>query len=59
LTRRPDAPALVAGLVLLVLGAVLLLDSTGALDMSFAAFGPLVLAALGATLLATGLSRRD
>jgi hypothetical protein len=58
-TRRPDPPSLVAGLALLVLGGVLLADSAGALDLSFAALGPLVLAALGATLLASGLSRRD
>ncbi|HEV2859161.1 MAG TPA: hypothetical protein VGW80_12245 [Solirubrobacterales bacterium] len=52
-------PTLVAGLAVLVLGAVLLADSLGALDLTFAALGPLVLAALGATLLASGLSRRD
>lgn len=59
MSRRPDAPSLVAGLALLVLGAVLLADSAGALDLSFAALAPLVLAVLGATLLASGLSRRD
>lgn len=57
--RRPDAPAFVAGIGLLVLGVVLLMDSTGTLDLEFAAFGPLVLAAVGATLLASGLTRRD
>jgi hypothetical protein len=57
--RRPDPTALVAGLAVLVLGAVLLADSAGALDLSFAAFAPLALAAMGATLLASGLSRRD
>ena len=57
--RRPDAPALVAGIAVLVLGGVLLADSAGTIDLSFAALGPLVLAAVGATLLASGLSRRD
>jgi Ca2+/Na+ antiporter len=57
--RRPDAPSLVAGLALVVLGAVLLADSAGAIDLDFAALGPLALAVVGATLLASGLSRRD
>ena len=54
-----DAPTLVAGLAVLVLGAVVLADSAGALELTFASFGPLVLAARGAVLLASGLSRRD
>jgi hypothetical protein len=58
-TRRPDAPTLVGGLAVIVLGAVLLAHSAGAFDLSFAAFAPLALAAVGATLLAGGLSRRD
>ena len=57
--RRADPPALAGGLAVIVLGAVLLADSAGAFDMTFAAFGPLVLAALGVTLLVSGLSRRD
>jgi hypothetical protein len=56
---RPDATTLAAGLATLALGGVLLADSLGAFDLSFAAFGPLVLAAVGATLLASGLTRRD
>ena len=57
--RRADATTLVAGLAVLVLGGVLLADSLGAFELSFAAFAPLALAAVGATLLASGLSRRD
>ena len=57
--RSPDVPALVGGLAVLALGAVLLADATSVSDLSFAAFGPLVLAAVGATLVASGLSRRD
>lgn len=56
---RPDPTTLVAGLAVLVLGGVLLAASLGAIDLSFAAFAPLALAAIGATLLASGLSRRD
>jgi hypothetical protein len=57
--RRPDVPSLVAGAVIVLLGAVLLLDRLDALDLRFAALGPLACAALGAILLASGLSRRD
>lgn len=57
--RRPDPPALVAGLAIVAIGGVLLAASAGAFELSFAAFGPLVLAAVGATLVASGLSRRD
>ena len=39
--RRPDLAALVAGLGLVVLGAVLLADALEAIDLSFAAFAPL------------------
>ena len=57
--RSADAPTLAGGLAVLVLGAVLLADSAGAFELTFAAFGPLVLAAVGVTLLVSGLSRRD
>jgi hypothetical protein len=56
---RPDLPALVAGLGILVLGAALLADALGALDLRFGAFAPLALFVVGSILLATGLSRRD
>jgi hypothetical protein len=54
----PDIPGLVAGLALLVFGVVLLLDSVDAIDMRFAAFGPVACAVTGAILLANGLGRR-
>jgi hypothetical protein len=57
--RRPDLASLVAGVGLLVLGAVLLADALGAIDLSFAAFAPLACFLVGDVLLATGLSRRD
>jgi hypothetical protein len=58
-SRRPDGPSLVAGLAIALLGAVLLLDHAGVLDLRFAALGPIVCAVLGAILLASGLARRD
>ena len=56
---RPDIPALVAGLALLALGGVLLLDALDAIDLGFGFFAPFACAAMGAILLANGLSRRD
>jgi hypothetical protein len=55
--RRPDVPSLVGGIAVLALGLVLLLDAAGALDLSFAALGPIACGAVGAVLLASGLSR--
>ena len=57
--RIPDLPSLVAGLVILILGAVLLLDRLDVLTLHFASWGPLACAAIGAILLASGLGRRD
>jgi hypothetical protein len=48
----------VAGLVLIGFGVVLALDATGAIDLTFAALAPIACAAVGAVLLANGLSRR-
>jgi Domain of unknown function (DUF5668) len=56
--RSLDLPSLVGGLVLVGFGVVLLLDRAGAIDLSFASFAPIALAAMGAILLALGLSRR-
>ena len=57
--RRPDVPTLVAGLALLALGALLLLDAEDAIELRLAALAPIACAAVGAILLASGLSRRD
>ena len=54
---RPDIPALVAGLAVLALGGVLLLDALEVFDLSFKAFAPIACAAVGAILLANGLGR--
>ena len=59
MSARPDIRALVAGLAVLALGAVLMLDALDAFELSFAAFAPLACAAAGAILLANGLSRRE
>jgi hypothetical protein len=55
---RPDLTSLVAGFCLLVLGVVLLLDAGGTLDLRLGGFGPLACAAIGATLLASGMTRQ-
>jgi len=47
----------VAGIVVSALGALLLADQGGALELRFATLAPAVCAALGAILLAIGLSR--
>ncbi len=56
--REPlEVTSLVAGLVLVGLGTLLLLDRTDALDLRFGYLWPALLAALGAILLANGLTR--
>jgi len=57
--RRPDVPTLVAGLALLALGGLLLLDAEDAIELRVGALAPIVCAAVGAVLLASGLSRKD
>jgi hypothetical protein len=58
-SRTPDAASLVAGIVLVALGGVLLADATDALTLTFEALGPLAFGAIGAILLAVGLTRDD
>ena len=55
--QRPDIPALVAGLVVLALGGVLMLDGLDAIDLSLEALAPIACAAVGTILVANGLSR--
>jgi hypothetical protein len=57
--RRVDWTSLAAGLVLMGLGTLFLLDRAEALDLRFGYLWPALLAALGAVLLTAGLSRRD
>jgi hypothetical protein len=56
-TARPDAPSLVAGVAIVALGALLLLDGLETLALDFGVLAPAVCAVLGAILLASGLSR--
>lgn len=53
-----DWTSLAAGLVLIALGSLFLLDRTEAVDLRFGYLWPVLLAAVGAILLASGLSRR-
>lgn len=55
---RPDIPSLAAGLAVIALGTLLLLDAVGAFELTFGLFAPVACAATGAILLASGLSRR-
>jgi hypothetical protein len=50
---------LVAGLGVILIGVLVLLDSQDVINMHFGVLGPLICAVVGATLLAIGLTRRD
>jgi hypothetical protein len=56
--RRTDSAAIVAGALIAAFGVVLLLDASGSLDLKLSGLGPLAALIVGATLLASGLSRR-
>ena len=51
--------SVVAGIALIALGGLLLADAVGAISLSFALLGPAACAAVGAILLASGISRRE
>lgn len=53
--RRVEWTSLAAGLVLIGLGGLFLLDRLEAIDLRFGYFWPALLAAVGAILLAAGL----
>lgn len=55
--ERLDVTSLVAGIMVIALGALLLLDRLGAVDIGFGALAPALIATVGAMLLASGLSR--
>jgi hypothetical protein len=48
----------VAGIAVLALGVLLLLDAVGGLDLRFGVLAPMACAAIGAILLASGMTRR-
>ena len=52
-----DIPSLVAGIAVLAMGSVLLLEALDVLELSFALFAPIACAAVGAILVANGLGR--
>lgn len=52
-----DAGALVAGIAVVLLGTLVMLDAAGALDLTLGYAAPAVLATAGAALLAFGLTR--
>jgi hypothetical protein len=54
-SRKPDRVTLVAGLAISALGALLLLDRTGVIELRFGYGLPAILACVGAILLAAGL----
>jgi len=55
--RRLQPAPLIAGIGVIVVGVLALLDSQDVISLSFAALAPLACAVLGATLLASGLTR--
>jgi len=57
-SERIDTPSLVGAVVLISFGTALLLDRVETIDLRFGALAPMVCAAVGAILLALGLSRR-
>jgi len=54
---RADLTSVVAGAAIVALGVLLLLDAGGTLDLRLGVLGPAACAALGAILLASGMSR--
>jgi hypothetical protein len=56
--RSPDTTSLVAGIAVLALGVLLLLDVSDTFELSFGVLGPVACAATGAILLASGMTRR-
>jgi hypothetical protein len=55
--RRLDITSAVAGACVTALGVLLLLDATGTIELRFGVLGPALCAALGAILLASGMTR--
>lgn len=57
--KEADPVAMVAGVVLTLLGVLLLLATTDVLSLRFDYAAPALLASVGAVLLTAGLTRRD
>jgi hypothetical protein len=56
--RQTDLPALIGGLATIGVGVALLLDRVHAITLGFGWLAPVLLAAVGAYLLASGLNQR-
>ena len=54
--RRVDSVSLVAGLAIIAVGALLLLDQEDVLDLSLGTVGAVVAAVIGVILVASGLA---
>jgi hypothetical protein len=59
MAKHLDMAALVAGVLIAILGVVLLLDASGDVHLRFVALAPIAAFIAGATLLTAGLTRRD
>jgi hypothetical protein len=58
MTRPPNVTVLLTGIAVLALGVLLVLDGHGVIDLRFAYMGPVLVGAVGAILLASGLASR-
>jgi hypothetical protein len=56
--RPPNITVLLTGIAVLALGVLLVLDADGTIDLRFAYMAPVLVGALGAILLASGLASR-
>lgn len=59
MSRRVDPTSFAAGLAVLVMGVLLLLDQEDALELTLGVFGALVAAVIGTILLVSGLNDGD
>jgi hypothetical protein len=55
-SKRVDSVSLIAGLALIAVGALLLLDQEDVIDLSLGIAGAVVAAAIGVILIASGLA---
>ena len=59
MSRQVDNVSLVAGLAIVVIGVVLLLDQEGVIDLSLGVVGAIAAAVIGVILIASGLAEGD
>jgi preprotein translocase subunit SecF len=58
MTRPPNVTVLLTGIAVFALGVLLVLGASGTIDLHFAYMMPVLVGALGAILLASGLASR-